>query len=53
MMTLTMGLLALSAFFLWWRKARWGWAVVMAALAIGIIIFIGDVGFSSSLGVQL
>ncbi len=52
-MTLTMGLLALAAFFLWWRKAAWGWAVVMIALAIGIVIFMGDVDFSSSLGVQL
>jgi hypothetical protein len=53
MMTLTTGLLAVGAFFLWWRKARWGWAVVMAALAIGIIIFVRDVGFSANLGVQL
>ncbi len=53
MMTLTMGLLAIAAFFLWWRKAQWGWAVVTVALAIGIIIFIGDVGFSSNLGIQL
>jgi hypothetical protein len=53
MMTLTMGLLAVSAFFLWWRKARWAWALVMVALLIGIIIFVRDIGFSSSLGVQL
>ena len=53
MMTLTMGLLALAAFFLWWRKAQWGWAVVMVALLIGIIIFVRDIGFSSHLGVQL
>lgn len=53
MMTTTMGLLAVSAFFLWWRKAQWGWALIMAALVIGIIIFLRDVDFSSSLGVQL
>jgi len=53
MMTLTMGLLAVAAFFLWWRKASWGWAAVMIALVIGIVIIMGDVDFSSHLGVQL
>jgi drug/metabolite transporter (DMT)-like permease len=53
MMTLALALLAVSAFFLWRRKARWGWAVVMAVLVIGIVIFLRDVDFSSSLGVQL
>ena len=53
MMTLTTGLLAVAAFFLWWRKAQWGWAVVMVVLLIGIIIFLRDIDFSSSLGVQL
>lgn len=53
MMTLTMGLLAVAAFFLWWRQAGWGWTLVMLALVIGIVIFMGDVDFSSNLGVQL
>jgi drug/metabolite transporter (DMT)-like permease len=53
MMTVTLGLLALSAYFLWRRRAHWGWAAVMAALLIGIIIFVRDVDFASSLGVQL
>jgi len=53
MMTATFGLLAVSAFFLWWRKAEWGWAAVMIALILGIVIFMGDVDFSSKLGVQL
>ena len=29
MMTVTFGLLAVSAFFLWRRKAEWGWAAVL------------------------
>lgn len=53
MMTVTFGLFAVSSFFLWWRKARWGWALVMAALALGVIIFVQDVDFSSPLGIQL
>ena len=53
MMTLTFGLLAVSSFALWRYKARWGWAAVMAALVIGIIIFMRDVDFASNLGVQL
>ena len=53
MMTVTYGLLAVSCFFLWYRKAEWGWAAVMIALIIGIIIFVGDVDFSTNLGVQL
>ena len=53
MMTVTFGLLAVSSFFLWWRKAEWGWAAVMIALILGIVIFMGDVDFSSKLGVQL
>jgi len=53
MMTLTLGLLTVSAYFLWRRKARWGWVVVMVALVIGIIIFVGDIDVSSSLGIQL
>jgi drug/metabolite transporter (DMT)-like permease len=53
MMTLTLGLLTLSCYFLWRRKAHWGWAAVMAALLIGIIIFVRDVDFAANLGVQL
>jgi hypothetical protein len=53
MMTATFGLFAASCFFLWYRKAEWGWAAVMIALVIGIIIFMGDVDFSSNLGIQL
>jgi hypothetical protein len=53
MMTLTLGLLAVSSFFLWRYKARWGWAAVMAALAIGIVIFLRDIDFAANLGLQL
>jgi 4-amino-4-deoxy-L-arabinose transferase-like glycosyltransferase len=53
MMTLTFALFAVSSFFLWRRQARWGWAAILAALVLGIIIFLGDVDFSSNLGVQL
>ena len=53
MMTLAMALLTLSCLFLWIRKAQWLWAVVMVVLVIGVIIFVGDVDFSSNLGVQL
>ena len=53
MMTVTFGLLAVSAFFLWRRKAEWGWAAVLIALILGIVIFMGDVDFSANLGVQL
>lgn len=53
MMTVAFGLLAVGCFFLWRDKARWGWAAVMIALILGIIIFMGDVDFSSHLGLQL
>ncbi len=53
MMTLTFALLAVSSFFLWWRKAQWGWVAVLAALVLGIVIFSGDVDFSQDLGIQL
>lgn len=53
MMTVTFGLLAVSSFFLLRNKAEWGWAAVMIALILGIVIFMGDVDFSSKLGVQL
>jgi hypothetical protein len=38
---------------LWWSKAQWGWAAVMVALIIGIVIFVGDVDFTQNLGIQL
>lgn len=53
MMTSTWALLAISCFFLWQRKAQWGWLLVMAALIIGIVIFLRDVDFTSNLGIQL
>lgn len=53
MMTSTWALLAISCFFLWQRKAQWGWALVMAALIIGIIIFVRDVDLTANLGIQL
>ena len=53
MMTAAMILLTVSCIFLWWNKAQWVWLPVMAALIIGIIIFVNDVDFSSSLGIQL
>ena len=53
MMMLAFALLAVTAFFLWSGKAQWGWAVVMVALIIGIVIFVGDVDFTQNLGIQL
>lgn len=53
MMTVTFGLLAVSSYFLWRREAEWGWAAVLIVLVLGIVIFMGDVDFSSRLGVQL
>ena len=52
MMTVTYGLLAIACLLLWWR-VRWAWAFVMAALVLGIVVFVGDVDFSSNLGIQL
>ena len=53
MMTLAFALLAVTVFLLWWGKAQWGWAAVMIALIIGIVIFVGDVDFTQNLGIQL
>ena len=53
MMTVAIALLAVSCFFLWVRKAQWAWTLVMAALIIGIVIFVTDVDFSANLGIQL
>ncbi len=52
MMTVTYGLLAIACFILW-RRVRWGWTLVMAALVLGIVVFARDVDFSSNLGIQL
>lgn len=52
MMTVTFGLLALACILLWWR-VQWGWALVMAALVLGMIVFMQDVDFSTNLGIQL
>ena len=52
MMTLTFALLAGNCFFLLRRKAKWGPAVVMAALVIGVVIFVRDVDFAANLGIQ-
>jgi len=53
MMTLTYALLAAAAFFLWRRKAEWGWTVVLVALALGVVIFAGAADFSQNLGIRL
>ncbi len=52
MMTVTYGLLAVASVLLW-RRARWAWTLVLAALILGIVIFVQDVDFSSNLGIQL
>ncbi|MDA7947522.1 MAG: hypothetical protein MPJ78_08590 [Hyphomicrobiaceae bacterium] len=46
-------LLTVSCVFLWWHKAQWVWLPVMAALVLGLIIFVNDVDFSTNLGIQL
>jgi hypothetical protein len=53
MMTLAFTLLAVSSYFLWTQKVRWGWAVVLAVLVLGLIIFVRDVDFATNLGTQL
>ena len=53
MMTLAQGLLAVSCYFLWHRKARWGWMTVILVLIMGAVIFFRDVDFGTNLGVQL
>lgn len=53
MMTLAFALLALSSYFLWINKARWGWSVVLVVLVLGLIIFVRDVDFATNLGTQL
>ena len=52
MTTITYALLAVACVLLW-RRVQWSWALVMAALILGIIVFVHDVDFSSNLGVQL
>ena len=53
MMTLAFTLLAVSSYFLWRQKARWGWSVVLAVLVLGLVIFVRDVDFATNLGTQL
>ena len=53
MMTLATALLAVISYFLWRRKAEWGWSVVILVLVIGVVIFVHDVDFSTNLGIQL
>ena len=53
MMTLAQGLLAVSCYFLWRRKAGWGWMAVLLVLLLGVVIFVRDVDFGSNLGIQL
>lgn len=52
MMTIAFALMA-AAVILLWRGAAWSWLLVMAALALGVVIFVGDVDFASNLGIQL
>ena len=53
MMTLAQGLLAVSCYFLWRGRARWGWMTVILVLIMGAVIFFRDVDFGTNLGVQL
>jgi len=53
MTTVTFALIAASCFFLWRGGAAWSWALVLVALAIGGLVFVGDVDFSTKLGLQL
>jgi hypothetical protein len=52
MMTIAFALLALAILLLW-RRVQWSWALVLAALILGIVIFAQDVDFSTKLGIQL
>ena len=53
MMTIAYGLVAVSSFFLWWRRSHWGWLIILLVLCLGMTIFVRDVDFSTNLGVQL
>jgi len=53
MMTLAFALLAANGLLLWRRQARWGPALTVAALVIGIVILVQDVDFGADLGIQL
>jgi hypothetical protein len=53
MTTLAFALIAAASFLLWRRNDRWAWPLVIAALIVGAIVFVGDVDFSSKLGIQL
>ncbi len=51
-MTIAFGLLAVASLLLW-RRVQWSWTLVVAALLLGIVIFVQDVDFSTNLGIQL
>lgn len=53
MTTLAFGLIAVSCYLLWRGNAAWTWTLVLAALVVGGIVFVGDVDFGTKLGVQL
>jgi len=55
MMTLTFGLLTIGSLLLLLRRGAtpWGWVLVLAALALGVVIVAHDGDFSSNLGLQL
>lgn len=53
MTTLAFALIAAASYLLWRRDGAWSWPLVVAALIVGAVVFIGDVDFSSKLGIQL
>jgi hypothetical protein len=53
MTTLAFGLIAVSCFLLWRKNAAWTWTLVLAAIAVGAVVFVGDVDFGTKLGIQL
>ncbi len=52
MMTVSFALLAVASLLLW-RRVQWAWTLVVAALVLGIVIFVRDVDFATNLGIQL
>ena len=53
MTTLAFTLIAVASFLLRRRDGARAWPLVLAALIVGAIVFVGDVDFSSKLGIQL
>jgi len=53
MTTLAFALIAASCFFLWRGGAVWSWVLVLVALTVGGLVFVGDVDFGTPLGIQL